>query len=265
MKNTPEILKEIPLNHVINDLVPMIRQMASGRYAISIGGSIGKGTSDKRSDIDFRLFCDRSVISEPEGKNLLDGFYDRISEWRKKGIEIDGCWIRHIEDVDRALTKWVSGEAAPDELVWTIWGYYLPTDINNQHVIEDPFGIITGWKDLLSIYPDELKQSILMKHGDSLKYWRNDYHYRNKVERGDVVFLAGLSARLVHDMAQILFAVNEVYFVGDGWNLRYISGFQHKPTGFAERVEHILYPGNNQYEKQYLEICELIDEVLDFI
>ena len=43
---------------VIQDFIPICRKLAEGRgrYAISVGGSQGKGTSDSRSDVDFRLF-----------------------------------------------------------------------------------------------------------------------------------------------------------------------------------------------------------------
>jgi hypothetical protein len=259
-KPTPE--KFLPLDQVIESCLPYIRKMARGRYAISIGGSIGKGAMDGKSDVDFRLFCDETTIFEPEGEKALNEFRVEMDRWRENGINIDGCWIRTTGEINQALEKWIKGEARPDDIEWTIWGYYLLTDISNQHIIEDPDGVVAGWKQLLSHYPEALKQSVIKRHAGSLKYWRHDYHYRNKVERGDVVFLAGLSARLVHDMIQVLFALNEVYFSGDGWNLRYVAGFKIKPENFDERVNRILYPAGAFYEQQYADICDLIDDVL---
>ena len=98
-----------------------------------------------------------------------------------------------------------------------------------------------------------------------MRYWRQDYHYRNKVERRDLVFLAGLTSRLVHDLIAILFALNETYYVGDGNNLGFIARFRHVPEGFAEAVGRILYPapGADVFERQYADLARLIDAVVD--
>ena len=132
--------------------------------------------------------------------------------WKERGINIDGVWRRTVGEIDSALDGWLSGEITPVNLVWTIWGYHILTDINNQFAIEDPYQIIGDWKERLSVYPPALKQAILGKYAASLRYWRSDYHYAHKVERGDVVFLAGMASKLVHESIQILFALNETYF-----------------------------------------------------
>ena len=47
-----------PLQAVIDECLPVLKALAKGRYAVIIGGSLGKGTADYRSDVDFRVFCD---------------------------------------------------------------------------------------------------------------------------------------------------------------------------------------------------------------
>lgn len=97
----------------------------------------------------------------------------------------------------------------------------------------------------------------------SLNYWRTDYHYRNKVDRRDPVFLASITSRLVHNMIQVLFAINNTYYVGDGNNLHYVEQFAVQPKDFAGRVETILYPpqSENKMTAQYAAIMDLIDEL----
>ncbi len=42
---------------VIAEFIPICRHLAGEqRYAIAVSGSMGKGTCDSRSDIDFRLY-----------------------------------------------------------------------------------------------------------------------------------------------------------------------------------------------------------------
>ncbi len=249
---------------VIDECLPLLKALAIGRCAVSIGGSHGKGTFDTRSDVDFRVFCDAPVggsrCSETDEWKAFSKVVDR---WRAQDIDIDYCWVRTISDIDAKLDAWLSGKIVPEDMVWTLWGYHLLTDIVNQMVIDDPAGVITAWQARLTPYPRTLQHALIRKHMASLNYWRNDYHYRNKVARGDMVFLAGMAARLVHDVMQVLFALNETYYVGDGNNLHYVETFAIQPRDFAARVSEILYPlqTGNRLTAQYDAIISLIDDV----
>lgn len=194
---------------------------------------------------------------------MLNALQDVIREWRAKGTEIDGCWVRRIPDIDQELNHWLQGQLKPADKVWTVWGYYLPVDIYYQQAVDDPFGVIAEWRQRLEPYPPSLKQAVLDRHLGSLRYWRNDYHYANKVKRKDPVFLAGLSARLVHDLVQVVFALNNAHFIGDGSNLEFIRRFPLQPEGFAARVRSALYPpaAQDMYERQREVLIGLIDDL----
>jgi hypothetical protein len=254
---------EHKLDALIAELTPLIRPLAVGRYAISIGGSRGKGTADGRSDVDLRLFCDEQLPPGPAKAAAWEAVKAAIARWRERGIEIDGCWVRLIGKISAELDDWLQGKGRPTEMVWTVWGYYLPTDIYNMQVVEDPYGVIAEWQERLAVYPAALRQAVLDKHLASLRYWRGDYHYANKAPRGDVVFLAGLSARLLHDIIQVIFALNEVYYAGDGANLSFVARMKLVPERFAERVAEILYPapGADILARQREALLELIAEV----
>jgi len=103
---------------------------------------------------------------------------------------------------------------------------------------------------------------VIKKHLDSALYWRRDYHYENKVKRQDVLFCIGLASLLVHDLVQILFALNHAYYSGDGWNLAYLANFKLTPPGFADACTDILLvkdPSVLQHQREQL--CQLIDQV----
>lgn len=246
---------------VIAEAVPPLRGLAAGRCAISIGGSRGKGIADRHSDVDFRLFCDEESRDTPERRAAAAAFAGVVAASRARGLEIDGCWVRRIDDVERELDRWLAGGGTPTPLVWTVWGYHLLPDLANQRVVEDPSGVIAGWHDRLRVYPEVLGRAVLDRHLASLAYWRDDYHYRNKVGRGDVVFLAGIAARLVHDLLQVVFALNGVYFPGDGDALRFAARCPLKPPAFEERVRAALAPGGERsYEAQRATLVGLIDD-----
>ncbi len=249
----------------IEEFLPIIRRLGIGRTAISIGGSHGKKTYDDASDVDFRLFCDE--VAGGRGFTASDAWKElsgAVKKWEALGVRVDYCWVRTVAEIDRALDDWIEGKVDPIPKVWTLWGYYLPTDIKNQMVIEDPSDLIGAWQRRLTPYPAALKGALLKKHADSLRYWRGDYHYANKVARRDPVFLAGISSRLVHDILQILFALNETYYVGDGNNLKYVERFALQPKDSAGRVEKLLYPGQGEdrFEAQYEALGRLMDETI---
>jgi hypothetical protein len=252
------------IRSVFEDFIPICRRLAGDqRYAISAGGSLGKGTWDSRSDIDFRLFTDREVQRRKQNPESWDECSAAIKRWKENGILIDGVWPRTVGEIDAALDGWLGGTIKPVDLVWTIWGYHILADVGNQVVIDDPYRIIGAWKERLSVYPPALKHAILNRYAASLRYWRSDYHYAHKVERGDAVFLAGITSKLVHEIIQILFALNETYYPGDGANLSLVGNFKIVPADFAARVHDILYPGSSEaFPRQYAVLTSLIDEVL---
>lgn len=57
----------------VEDVAPFVARLAAGRHAISVGGSIGKGVADERSDVDPRLFCERRAPKAPSSHMLFRG------------------------------------------------------------------------------------------------------------------------------------------------------------------------------------------------
>jgi hypothetical protein len=249
---------------VIEEFIPICRRLAGDQpYAIAVSGSLGKGTWDARSDIDFRLYTAKALEAIEDRPGMWDEYREAEQRWKAKGVIIDGIWPRTINEVDKVIASWCAGHINPWPLVWTIWGYYPLPDMFHQSIVEDPYNIIGTWKQRLSVYPPLLKQATLKKYRQSLEYWRSDYHYLHKVERGDVVFTAGMSSKLLHEIFQILYALNETYYVGDGSNLDFCASFPIKPDDLTQKVTAILYPpAGDALPTQYHLLCSLIDDVL---
>ena len=264
MSESTATLANLPpeIGEAIREFTALLQSWDCGTRAISLGGSFGKGTFDDRSDLDFRLFHAHDVPWPDRDPERWKPVWVLLKKWGQRGVKIDGVWPRSIAEVDAALRRAISGEIKTDAKEWSIWGYHLLTDVYNQYVIDDSQGVLAAWKRLLTPYPPALKQAVIKKHLGSLRYWRRDYHYANKVERKDVVFLASLSARLIHDLMQVLFALNEVYFPGDGTNFSFAEKFAIKPADLPVRVTAALYPsGANIFDVQCQILLALIDEV----
>lgn len=66
------------------------------------------------------------------------------------------------------------------------------------------------------------------------------------MDRGDAVFLAVLSSRLVHDIIQTLCAINRTPFPREGNNLQVVDALPIRPERFRERVTDVLYPAPDE-------------------
>ena len=147
-------------------------------------------------------------------------------------------------------------------MVWTVWGYHLLSDIKNQKILRDEYGVIKEWQELLDPYPEKLKNRILRENQLLLSYWKNDYHFKKKAEKKDVVFVSGLLNKLVHGVIRVLFAVNHEYYPGDGYNLDYLRRFPKGPEQGTEKIEAILtgISAENLEEKRN-QMIALIQEI----
>jgi hypothetical protein len=256
------------ISPVVDDLLPLLRRLFDGRYAIAVGGSVGKKRSDRLSDIDFRTYYDSWIRDETALERTKSELAQKMAAWKERGITIDGYWPRRIGDIDRRLDGILAGtDIAPEPQFWTIWGYHLPVDIANNLVIEDPSGIVESWKKRLSVYPAALKRAILAEGLQEARYWRGDYHYRSKVERGDPVFCMGLAVKLVHTLVRIVFALNETWYPGDGRNLEALEELPFLPRDFTRTIDRILFPdgGREGIGEQYRLVRKLIDGVDELV
>ena len=264
--SVPMFHEQVPeqVRAILDDFLPVMTEWFPGDYAVALGGSRGKGLADERSDLDFRYYYEHVIPDGARRKELVDRYKTLIDEWGARGFVIDGFWSREVSEIDRRIDLQLTGEnITPEPLPWAIWGYELLTDLYCQIPILDPYGIVARWKEKLSCYPAAMKTAILKHHLMVLTYWRDDYHYVNKVERGDFLFAEGLALKLVNSMVRVIFALNEVYYVGDGNNLRFIEDFEIVPEGFADRVARILHRSGDpiSLSEQRELLVELINDV----
>jgi hypothetical protein len=242
---------------VIAAFQPVILTLAGpGRRAVTLGGSRAKGRTDGLSDYDFRLYADAVL---PHSAPERDSFRALCDAHEALGIRIDGVWDRLIGTIDAELDLWVAGQGRATDLDWAVWGYHLPTDLAHQVAVEDPDGVVEGWRARLVPYPDAMAKAIIARWMTFLRYWRDDYHYASKVQRGDAVFLAGLSAKLVHGIMQVVFAANRVHFPGDGWNLDLARGLPLQPADLDHQLRDVL--SQTDHARQRAGIVAIITEL----
>lgn len=242
-------------------MTPVIADLAEGgNGAVSLGGSRAKHRSDAQSDYDFRVYADQFKGPELQQTEAWKRFEAVLQAWEARGLRLDGVWARNYDRVQANLDGWIAGKGVAKNYEWTIWGYHLPTDLAHQQIIVDPKGILARWKEQLAHYPEALRMSVIEEYLGVLRYWAADYHYASKVARRDLVFLVGLTGKLVNAILQVVFAINRTYYPGDGWNLEIAKDFARLPQNFIARMSAILEHGND-WSGQRAELITIIADL----
>jgi hypothetical protein len=252
-----------PLLEMLVDRLSKITNVS----AIVLGGSFASGTFHETSDIDIGLYyfqahpfsiADIRRIAEDisaDGTATVTGFY----EW---GAWINGgAWIhtsdgkvdflyRNIDQIQQTISEAQQGIAQHDYDQQPTYGFYSMIYLAETHVcipLYDPDLLIAKLKSMVEAYPPKLKQKVIT---DSL--WSAEFtliHACDYAARGDIYNTVGCLTRVVSNITQALFALNETYFMGDKHVLDTMAKFSYLPSGYIEKINRILAcPGNTIQE-----------------
>jgi hypothetical protein len=97
------------------------------------------------------------------------------------------------------------------------------------------------------------------------KFWPDNFHYKSAVERCDLIYVMGIVQQVVHNLIQVVFALNRAYFPGDKKLDVAIEHLALKPDRFVERIKYLLFPGVQAdvtlVRRQRRVLSELVGEV----
>lgn len=268
-----------------NELLPLLRRFcecsAGGDYGIALGGAHAKGVADAESDLDLYLFADQ-VLPGVERKRLcakLDGI-ESITGWGEdtpfiqggtdfylNGIKVE-CWLRNTSYINHLIAECQAGIVHHTLVTWTVMGFYnycTLSDLYNMTPIDDPAGILARWKAQVSHYPPKLRQAIIATYLGKARFWPQNFHYRTAVERCDTLYVTGIVHQVVHNLIQVIFALNQVYFPGDKKLALALDHLPVKPHRFTMRIQEVINPAapgtQAIYEQQRQELAALVQEV----
>jgi hypothetical protein len=155
-----------------------------------------------------------------------------------------------------------------DLVTWTVMGFHnhcTLSDVNKMVPVEDPHGILARWKETVSNYPEKLREAIIDRHLPAARFWPDNFHYVSAVERGDLIYVAGIVQQVVDNLIQVVFALNRAYFPGEKKLDVTLEQLEVKPDRFTERVQRLLWPGapaeRDYLQSQRQQLCALVGEV----
>jgi hypothetical protein len=237
-----------------------------GVIAVALGGSYARGTQHPGSDIDLGLYYSESqpfVIEDirqvaeqvATSPAVVTDFY----EW---GAWVNGgAWIptrvgkvdflyRNVDQVRRVIEDAHAGKVDLDFCRQPPYGFHGVTYLGETQValpLYDPSNILIALKKAVASFPPALKHSIVREYLWGVEVTLLFAH--DFATRADVYNTAGCLTRGLSYLTQVLFALNETYFIADKGAIEAIEAFPISPRTYADRVNQILArPGRTSVE-----------------
>lgn len=240
---------------VIQDIAERLKNIA-GIDALVLGGSRARGTHTESSDIDLGIYYDPSKpidlealtrlaqdIDDEHRENLVTGIggwgpWINGGGWLKvSGVPVDFVY-RDLDKVRRIINDCREGQIEkvyqPGHPFGFVSSIYL-AEVALCRPLWDPNGTVENLKAQVMPYPSELKKAIIHWF-----WWEVDFSFmiaQKSVVRGDVTYAAGSCFRGVMCMLQVLFALNEQYWMNEKGAVALADQFEKSPARLRERVE----------------------------
>ncbi len=234
----------------------------TGVVAIALGGSYARGTAGPDSDLDLGLYYREQAPPDVEAiRRLAAELNDfagpvvtQLYEWGQwvnggawltiEGQRVDFLY-RNVDQLDRVIADCQEGRTVDDfwqQPPYGFFNYIYLGEVHTCRALYDPDGLLALLKARVRVYPEALKRKIVQGH-----LWSAALTIETTAKlaaRGDVYSTVGGLARIAASLTQVLFALNETYFVTDKDALWAIDAFPLRPEGYSRRVSAALaHPG----------------------
>jgi len=230
-----------------------------GVVAVALGGSLARHEAHPDSDVDLGIYYrPEDPPSVEELRRLAEELDDRhpqdaatnLGEW---GPWINGgawLWIggqrgdwlyRDLDRVEEVFSESRAGRSTCHYQPGHPHGFHNHIYMGEVHFCRplfDPENELVALKGQTTEYPPRLRAAIVEKY-----LWEAQFALESggkSAGRGDVFYVSGCAFRCVACLVQVLFALNESYFVNEKGSVETVGTFSLKPPGFGEVVETVM-------------------------
>jgi predicted nucleotidyltransferase len=247
----------IDLNAFLQDIVDKLNAV-EGLQALVLGGSWASKTQRPDSDIDIGLYYrENTPLDTNHVRKIANELHDlpnpevtELGGWGKwvnggawlkiKGQRVDFVY-RNIDFVSTIIDECNRGETQFDYLQQPPYGFYsyiYCAETQQCKILYDPQRVIEGLKSKISHYSESLKNKIINGF-----LWHAEFSFevaKKTANISDVYFVAGCLTRIASSLVQVLYALNETYFINDKRLKSDVEQFSLKPQDFVIRLDCIL-------------------------
>ncbi len=232
-------------------------QRVEGVRAVVLGGSRARGVHTPKSDIDLGIYYHPSQPLDLESMNRVA---TRFDDGHRAGILTPpggwGPWIngggwltvqtipvdflyRDLQKVSDVIEACCQGQVEiayqPGHPFGFLNSIYMGEVALCQILWESEQGEVSALKARTSPYPAALKQALVDKFAWEIGFSLDTG--RKAAARGDVTYAAGCCFRAANCLLQVLFAINETYWMNEKGAVVLAETFRLRPQQFRSRVE----------------------------
>lgn len=253
-------------NRVVGELVGMLKRVP-GVACVVLGGSRATHKHHPGSDIDLGLYYSEArPFAIPAIRAIAEavsaGDAPTVTEYYQWGPWVNGgAWIgtrtgkvdllyRNLEQVERTIAEAQRGITRHDYAQQATYGFYSVTYLAEVHhglPLHDPRGHMAHLKRRVRRYPRKLRT-----HTVSDYLWAAEFtlvHARDFARAGDVYNTVGCLTRAAAALTQVLFALNDTYFMTDKQAMQAIERFAVAPRNYTHGIRRILADaGSDAYQ-----------------
>jgi hypothetical protein len=238
-----------------------------GVVALALGGSYASGTARADSDVDLCLSYREAAPIEVAAVRCPAGAVDDAPDPTVTDLYSWGPWVnggawltvrgqridllsRNLDQLERVVAAGEAGDWDTDYYQQYTHGFHSYIYLGELHIcrpLHDPGGVLASLKARVAVYPPALKREVIRGWLGGQRMWWPVLH--KLAARADVYDVAGGVNRMAAALTQLLFALNDVYFVTDKGALERIEGFPLRPEGYSATVRELLgRPGTTATE-----------------
>lgn len=243
------------IKSLIEEIAERLKEVG-GIQAVVLGGSRARGSHTSSSDVDLGLYYHAeqpidlealarlaAELDDERRQNLVTPFggwgpWINGGGWLKvQGVPVDFLY-RELGKVSQVIHACRAGQVEISYQAGHPHGFlsaiYL-AEIAVCRVLWEQKAWITHLKQLTQPYPQALKRALLEKFT-----WEINFHLggvRKGASRLDRVYTAGCAFRAAACMVQVLFALNEQYWLNEKGAVALTERFALRPPNFQARLE----------------------------
>ncbi|MBO0780724.1 MAG: nucleotidyltransferase domain-containing protein [Ktedonobacteraceae bacterium] len=226
--------------------------------AIVLGGSYAAGRQKPDSDIDLGLYYYERQPLDIDHIRAIAAELNDTSEVTATPLGGWGRWVnggawltiqgqrvdflyRNIDFVSHILNESTAGKFQSDYWQQPAYGfhsYMYCTETRICQPLYDPEHIISDLKARVTTYPHQLKHAIIKDFLWSARFTLDNTY--KLAARGDVYIVTGCIARALHCLVQVVYALNESWYISEKRVAEDVLSFGIQPERFLERTYAIL-------------------------
>lgn len=243
---------------IISNLVDVLKQV-DGVQALVLGGSRAKGTHHPGSDIDIGIYYDpdqgldlaqlrraASALDDGHRDNVMTdiggwGSWINGGGWLQvKQMPVDFLY-RDLRKVSQVMEQCHAGHLTIDYQPGHPHGFLnaiYAAEVALCKVLWDPSGLVGEMKSRMTPYPHALQKAIIEKF-----LWEASFSLEigaKGIPKKDLSYIAGCCFRAVSCLNQVLFALNETYWMNEKGAAAIADSFSTVPSRYAQRVNAII-------------------------